>query len=118
MSFFYVSHLILQSVHYKNENLQFVDSPKGSVLNNIYVYMGLQRALIQFVMNYSEEGEDIDLDEIDVPDNGLDFKLYNLMRKKMVNRINMDNIDEIISLISDHILNKFTSAVRGMYHGS
>ena len=105
-------------IHYKNENFQFSDSPKSSILNNVYVYMGLQRALMQFVMNYSQDGEDIDLDEIDVPENGLDFKLYNLMKKKMIDRINLDNIDEIIALISDRILEKFTNSVRGMYSGS
>ena len=105
-------------IHYKNENFQFSDSPKSSILNNVYVYMGLQRALMQFVMNYSQDGEDIDLDEIDVPENELDLKLYNLMKKKMIDRINLDNIDEIIALISDRILEKFTNSVRGMYSGS
>ena len=105
-------------IHYKNENFQFIDSPKSSVLNNVYVYMGLQRALTQFIMNHSQDGEEIDLDEIDVPENGLDLKLYNLMRKKMIERVSFDNIDEVIALISDRILEKFTTAVRGMYVGN
>lgn len=105
-------------IYYKNENFQFIDSPKSSVLNNVYVYMGLQRALTQFIMNHSQDGEEIDLDEIDVPENGLDLKLYNLMRKKMIERVSFDNIDEVIALISDRILEKFTTAVRGMYVGS
>ena len=105
-------------IHYKNENFQFIDSPKSSVLNNVYVYMGLQRALTQFIMNHSQDGEEIDLDEIDVPENGLDLKLYNLMRKKMIQRVSLDTMDEVIALISDRILEKFTTAVRGMYVGS
>ena len=105
-------------IHYKNENFQFIDSPKSSVLNNVYVYMGLQRALTQFIMNHSQDGEEIDLDEIDVPENGLDLKLYNLMRKKMIERVSFDNIDEVIALISDRVLEKFTTAVRGMYVGN
>ena len=105
-------------IHYRNEQFQFSDSPKSSVLNNVYVYMGLQRALIQFIGNHGQDGEDIDLDEIDIPENGLDLKLYNLMRKKMIDRISVDNIDEVIGLISDRILEKYTAAVRGMYCGS
>ncbi|MFR8620153.1 MAG: hypothetical protein ACLVEC_05085, partial [Romboutsia timonensis] len=82
--------------------------------NNAYVYMGLQKALYRFVMNNGEDGE-VDLDEIDVPENSLDLKLYNLMKKKMVTDVNLENIDSVIYLISDKILEKFSSAVRGLY---
>ncbi|MFQ6871371.1 MAG: hypothetical protein ACLRSF_07820 [Romboutsia timonensis] len=76
--------------------------------------MGLQKALYRFVMNNGEDGE-VDLDEIDVPENSLDLKLYNLMKKKMVTDVNLENIDSVIYLISDKILEKFSSAVRGLY---
>lgn len=76
--------------------------------------MGLQKALYRFVMNNGEDGE-VDLDEIDVPENSLDLKLYNLMKKKMVTEVNLENIDSVIYLISDKILEKFSSAVRGLY---
>ena len=102
-------------INYKNENLQFIDSAKSSTLNNPYIYMGLQKALYRFILNNGKEAEEVDLDEIDPPENGLDFKLYNLMKKKMVKEVNMDNIDEVIYLISDKIIEKYTAAVRGMY---
>lgn len=76
--------------------------------------MGLQKALYRFILN-NGEGEEVDLDSIDVPDEGLDFKLYNLMKKKMITEINLDNLDEVIYLISDKILDKYTAAVRRMY---
>ena len=76
--------------------------------------MGLQKALYRFVMNNGEDGE-VDLDEIDVPENSLDLKLYNLMKKNMVTEVNLENIDSVIYLISDKILEKFSSAVRGLY---
>ena len=101
-------------IKYKNESLQFIDSPISQTLNNAYVYMGLQKALYRFVMNNGEDGE-VDLDEIDVPENSLDLKLYNLMKKKMVTEVNLENIDSVIYLISDKILEKFSSAVRGLY---
>ena len=101
-------------IKYKNENLQFIDSPISQTLNNAYVYMGLQKALYRFVINNGVDGE-VDLDSIDVPENGLDLKLYNLMKKKMVSEVSLENIDSVIYLISDKILEKFSSAVRGLY---
>ncbi|MDU1453397.1 MAG: hypothetical protein E6912_01285 [Paeniclostridium sordellii] len=102
-------------INYKNENIQFTDSPISSVLNNIYVYMGLQKALYRFIINNSNGGEEVYIDEIEVPTDGLDFKLYNLMKSKMVEELNVENIDEVICLISDKIIEKYTSAVRGLY---
>lgn len=102
-------------INYKNENIQFTDSPKSQDLNNVYVYMGLQKALYRFIINNGNGGEEVDIDEIEVPIDGLDFKLYNLMKLKMVEEINVENIDEVICLISDKIIEKYTSAVRGLY---
>ncbi|CEN77897.1 hypothetical protein [Paraclostridium sordellii] len=102
-------------INYKNENIQFTDSPISSLLNNIYVYMGLQKALYRFIINNSNGGEEVYIDEIEVPTDGLDFKLYNLMKSKMVEELNVENIDEVICLISDKIIEKYTSAVRGLY---
>ena len=101
-------------IKYKNESLQFTDSPISQTLNNAYVYMGLQKALYRFVINNGEDGE-VDLDEIEAPENILDLKLYNLMKKKMVSEVSLENIDSVIYLISDKILEKFSTAVRGLY---
>ena len=102
-------------INYKNEGLQFIDTAKNSTLNNPYIYMGLQKALYRFILNNAEGTEEVYIDEIEEPKNPLDFKLYNLMKKKMVKEVNMDNIDEVIYLISDKILEKYTTVVRGMY---
>lgn len=101
-------------INYKNERLQFNDSPISSKLNNPYVYMGLQKALYRFIMNYKDEnGEEVYIDEMEPPVDGLDLKLYNLMKKKMVDEVNMDCIDEVIYAISDKILERYTDALRG-----
>ena len=100
-------------INYKNEDLQFTDSPISSKLNNPYVYMGLQKALYRFITNHSRSGDEVYLDEIDVPEGSLDFKLYNLMTRKMISELNVDNIDEVIYLISDRILERYTTALRG-----
>lgn len=102
-------------INYKNESLQFTDLPQSSTFNNPYVYMGLQKALYRFIVNNSEDHEEVDLEEIEPPNDGLDFKLYNLMRKKKISELNIENIDEVIYSISDKMLEKYTAAVRRLY---
>lgn len=102
-------------INYKNEALQFTDLPQSSTFNNPYVYMGLQKALYRFIVNNSEDHEEVDLDEIEAPSDGLDFKLYNLMRKKKISELNIENMDEVIYSISDKMLEKYTVAVRRLY---
>lgn len=102
-------------IHYKNEDLQFVDSPMSHTLNNHYVYMGLQKALYRFIVNNSREGESVDIDELEVPSDGLDFKLYNILKSKLVREVSIENMDEVIYLISDRILEKHAAAIKGLY---
>ena len=102
-------------INYKNESLQFTDLPQSSTFNNPYVYMGLQKALYRFIVNNSEDDESVDLEEMEPPNDGLDFKLYNLMRKKKISELNIENIDEVIYSISDKMLEKYTAAVRRLY---
>ena len=102
-------------INYKSDELQFIDSPVSSTINNIYVYMGLQKALYRFVNTYGGEDEEVDLEELDLPTDGLDLKLYGLMKSKMIKNVSLENIDEVICSITDRILEKYTSAVRGLY---
>lgn len=102
-------------INYKSDELQFIDSPVSSTINNIYVYMGLQKALYRFVNTYGQEDEEVDLEELDLPTDGLDLKLYRLMKSKMIKSLSLDNVDEVICSITDRILDKYTSAVRGLY---
>ena len=50
---------------------------------------------------------------MDLPNSELDKKLYKLMKGKLISTLNMDNIDEVIYLISDGIVEKFTNRIRG-----
>ena len=102
-------------INYKSDELQFIDSPVSSTINNIYVYMGLQKALYRFVNTHGGEDEEVDLEELDLPTDGLDLKLYRLMKSKMIKSVSLENIDEVICSITDRILEKYTSAVRGLY---
>lgn len=101
-------------INYKSEDYQFIDSPACSSLNNVYVYMGLQKALYRFIITNGEDDE-VDLDEIEIPTDGLDMKLYQLMKSKMIKSVSVENMDEVICAITDKIIDKYTSAVRGLY---
>lgn len=100
-------------IHYKKAEFQFNDLPKSNVLNSPYIYTGLSKALQAFILNNSDDG-DIDIESIDEPESALDLKLYNLMKKKMVTELNNDNIDEVIYMISDKIIEKYTAALGEM----
>lgn len=100
-------------IHYKNQDSQFNDLPKSNALNNAYIYAGLSKALQAFIMNNGEDG-DVDLEDMEEPEGALDLKLFNLMKKKQVTELNMENIDEVIYTISDRVIERFTSAVRGL----
>ncbi len=94
---------------------KFIDSQVSQALNNPYVYMGLQKALYRFLMNNSEDGESVDLTELEEPADTLDLKLFNLLRSKMIQELSMENIDEVIYLISDRVLEKYAAVVKGLY---
>ncbi|MEF2093288.1 hypothetical protein V3595_01255 [Bacillus sp. CFBP9009] len=107
-------------IHYRKEEFQFNGVGSSQAFNNPYIYTGLRTALQRFISQYSEQGEDcVDLTQITQPENLLDFKLYQLMTKKMIDEISIDNIDEVISLISDKIIEKYAGAVKGLInHGN
>lgn len=102
-------------INYKNEELQFANMSQGSAFNNPYVYMGLQKALYKFIVNNDKDHEEVNIEEMEPPTSELEFKLYNLMKKKKVSELNIDNIDEVIYAISDKILEKYSVAVRRLY---
>lgn len=103
-------------IHYKNPNFQFVQLQNKS-FNNPYIYIGLRVALNQFIKNNAEEGDEyVDLRQLQVTDDLLDTKLHNLMTSKKVYEISVDNIDEVISRISDKIIEKYSNAIKELTH--
>lgn len=100
-------------IHYKNEDLQFAGMPNSSNLNNPYIYLGLQKALHRFITNYGEDGQ-VYLDMVELPTDQLDAKLYRLMKAKMVPELEIDSLDEAIYKISDKVIEKYASAVKGL----
>lgn len=100
-------------IHYRSPELQFNNLPQSNTLNNPYVYTGLYKALQRFIVNNGDD-DYVDLEQLDPPENPLDMKLYRLMQKKMVEELSIDTIDEVIYAISDRILEKYTSVIKGL----
>lgn len=96
---------------FKDANYQFGELPKSSGLMLPYIYMGMQKALYQFIKNYGTE-DSVELEYLDEPENLLDLKIFNLMRNKNVDELSIDNVDEVINRISDSMIGKYASTVR------
>lgn len=102
---------------YKSDIIQFADLPQSRNLNNPYLYMGLQKALMAFLIRFAEESaeEGVDIREVDeMQCSPLEEKLLSLMRSKDIERFDLTTIDSIIYLISDDILTKYVETVRGL----
>lgn len=99
---------------YRDESFQFSSYPNSVSLNYPYVYMGLQKALYKLIVECSDDMESIDLDYIDPPTHGLSFKLYNLLKSKFIKELSISNMDSVISKISDNIIKKYVTAIKGI----
>lgn len=106
-------------VVYKNEQYQFAEVQNSKELNYPYLYLGLQKALISFLMHANPDNPDegVDVEEMEPPENALESKLYSLMQSKNISELSMENIDEVIYKISDNLIMKYHNAVKGMHNG-
>lgn len=102
---------------YKNDAIQFSDFPQSRNLNNLYLYTGLQKALIIFLIRFAEESAEdgVDIREIDeMQCSPLEEKLLSLMRSKNIDKFDLTTIDSVIYSISDDIVTKYVETVRGL----
>ena len=107
-------------VVYKEDNLQFADLQNSRELNYPYLYMGLQKALIAFLIHSNPENpeEGVQIAEMEPPENSLDSKLYSLMYAKNITELTFNNMDEVICKMSDRMMLKYADAIRGMHNAS
>jgi len=96
---------------YKRKEFQYIGYTKSKTLNNHYIYIGLQKALTKFLFDLSEEKDEVYIDEINDPDNPLNLKLYRLLKTKGVKTLSLENMDEVIAMISDRIIEKHYNAI-------
>ena len=101
-------------IEYKHEDYQFVTSPNSSILNYPYIYMGMQKALMNMITEKSEDGESLDFTDMEMPEEPLYAKLYNLLKSKGIDGVDINNIDEVIYKSSDRILEKFSNVIKGL----
>lgn len=104
------------TIIYKKEDYEFNDLINARNLNNMYLYLGLYKALLQFIKNHSEDG--VLISDITPGENNLDNKLLALMQSKRVEELNEDNIDEVIKMVSDNLIDKYNNAIRGLMNGN
>jgi len=80
---------------------------------NMYYYVGLNRALEQFIRLLSnEDEEEVDLRAISqVQEVELHQKLLDLMLNKEITTLNFDNVDSVIHEISEQIVEKFFDGI-------
>lgn len=88
---------------------------RNSMLN-MYIYVGLSRALNQFMRNNiqktnGEEEAEIWLDTLSTTDSILNEKLLELMKDHAVEYVSYENIDDVIHQISDRIIDKFVNNI-------
>lgn len=112
------SDLIL--LKFRKESYQFLTLNQSKKLNYLYLYMGLQKAITQLILDINRDAE-ADYEEIIYLDDfnlnnfdGLNYKLLYLMKNKGVEQLYFDNIDEVIYLISDNMIDKFAIAINGI----
>lgn len=101
-------------IEYKHEDYQFVTSPNSSILNYPYIYMGMQKALMNMITEKSEDRESLDFTDMEMPEEPLYAKLYNLLKSKGIDGVDIKNIDEVIYKSSDRILEKFSNVIKGL----
>lgn len=101
-------------IEYKHEDYQFVTSPNSSILNYPYIYMGMQKALMKMIKEKSDDGESLDFTDMEMPEEPLYAKLYNLLKSKGIDGVDINNIDEVIYKSSDRILEKFSNVIKGL----
>lgn len=97
---------------FKEDKYQLNGFTKNNALMNMYIYIGLSRALNRFIASNIGEEEFIELSSLgEVQSDSLNQKLLDLMLNKGIEEIDEDSIDEVVSIISSNIVEKFVSAI-------
>lgn len=99
---------------FKNEKYQFGIFNESKRLNYPYIYMGLQKLLMEMIMLESKNEEHIfEIDKntkINV-NKKIYRKIVNLLESKNITQVSFSEIDEVISKISPEIIDQFYKGV-------
>lgn len=94
----------------RDQELLYKSFVRRKELNYHYVYLGLQKALLQFLID--EKTEQILIDEQDESNDPFFRKLHRFLKIKRIKRVSLDDIDLIISIISDQIVEKHFKVIK------
>lgn len=100
-------------IHHREKEYRYRYNDERRFLNNHYIYLGLQRALLSFFQK-SNDPEFVDLEENseELESSELDFKLITFLKVKKITRFSITEIDSVISQITDGIIDKQAKAIR------
>ncbi|MDW4219137.1 hypothetical protein QI050_11075 [Staphylococcus saprophyticus] len=104
-----------------NDSKYIIANESSTNLFNMYLFVGLSRALHAFIMNNNTENEEfIELQSLNEHQmNNLDSKLLSLMLNKGIKEIDYESIDSIIAKISNNIIEKYVNSIeRIMNYGN
>ena len=106
-------------IKYRDSESKFKDFINSRDLNNMYLYAGLQKALLNLLSKnlkdeYSDDTSSLEdgiLVERINSGSQLDMKLKNLLIDKGIERLYLDNIDTSVQKIAENIVEKYVEAI-------
>lgn len=109
------NHILLK---FKNEKFLLHQIMRDPNILNMYLYVGLDRAISQFIEENLKIDEDsLLLEEIDDSNlNNLNYRLYILLMDKGINEVTKSSIDKLVQKIASGIIPKFTKAIERMFN--
>lgn len=101
------------TLSFRDKKYKYVNFNESKSLNYHYVYMGLQKALLVYVLEAVKNGSHniVYVDKIEEPDMPVLRKLHNFLIAKSVKDVSIESIDEAIEKISDRVLEKHYSSI-------
>lgn len=81
-------------------------------VKNMYLYIGLERALRDFISVYQDSNELVELDNMATIEKPLHEKLKSLMLSKYLHEISYDQLDDIIQKIAPDLIEKYTESIK------
>ena len=103
------------AIIFKDKKYQYNDSSQSKRLNYPYIYMGLQKILMEMiVMDSKNEDYVLEIDENSVAHTGKPVyrKIIRLLQEVDVKQISFEEIDEVISKISPNIIKEYYKGVK------
>lgn len=112
------------TLYFKDSNIGFKNSQDSRDLKNMYLYAGLQKAILNLISKnlnmdktcdtYESLENGIAVERIN-NGNALDMKLKYLLQDKGIEYIYLENVDEVVQKIAEGIVDKYVEAVRSNY---